>query len=104
MTNFHEDEIVLAKPDNFKQPSNDSEEKDEVSHPDIDFGQMQKIDEHSPQVYVTHNDLDLLDLQKVFVRKKNIKYNKIRTEEHSDDDFTSSSSDHDVDVVIPQGW
>ena len=71
----------------------------------IDFSKMENVTESNTHKFVVHNDMDLKDLHK-FVRKKNVKFEKFKTEEHTDSDGTSDSSSTDgneSDFNIPQG-
>ena len=74
---------------------------------DIDFSSMQKFAECKNHGFVVQNDMDLKDLHKSFVRTKNIKFVKIKTDEHSDSDSgksgSSSEEGNDSDFEISQG-
>lgn len=107
---FHQikEEEICQKPSEVDRKGTDkktySEEIEEFI-PKMNFTLIQKVN-HKPQhVHIVHNDLDLKDLQKSFIRKKNVKFQKVKTEEHSDSEssYSSDSSDSDDDIVIPQG-
>ena len=103
LINRNEEEIVLEKPSNTRQKEV-KDDTDEDLKCSLNFGGMQKAGTRRKEVHITHNDLDLHDFQKMFVRKKkNIKFEKFRTEEHSDGEDSTSSSDEDSDTVIAQG-
>ena len=100
--NFIENILVKPKVDHIKEV----EEASDTGLPLINFSSMQKANATVKEIEVIHNDLDLRELQKSFVRRKNVKFQQLRTEEHSDesDRSDSSSSDNDDDsIVIPQG-
>lgn len=88
------DENVYNKIDRPKvdtkivESSNDDVELDL----NIDFSSMQKYSESKNHSYVIHNDMDLKDLHKTFVRKNKAKFVKIKTDEHSDSDSGKSDS------------
>ena len=94
------------KPSNSIDQDNSKESLD-FDDLNIDFTVMQKSSEIKSHQFVTHNDMDLKDLHKTFVRQKKMKLNKLKTEEHSDSDNSKSSSDdedEDVnDIEIRQG-
>lgn len=103
-----EEEIMDMKdkktPNSIKQDnSKDSSNFDDFN---IDFTVMQKSNESKPNQFVVHNDMDLKDLHKAFVRQKKTKLNKLKTEEHSDSGSSISSSDDNddgSDMEIRQG-
>ena len=84
---------------------NESNESDFDLEGNIDFVAMQKSTDTKEYGFVIHNDLDLKDLRKAFVRSKNIKFSKLKTEEHSESGSSeeSSSGESDSDVEITQG-
>ena len=84
---------------------NESNESDFDLEGNIDFVAMQKSTDTKEYGFVIHNDLDLKDLRKAFVRSKNIKFSKLKTEEHSESGSSeeSSSGESDSDVEINQG-
>ena len=104
LINRNVEELILGKPANKKQTVFTDDTKEDEVTAIIDFSGMQKAGTRRKEVHITHNDLDLQDFQKMFVRKKkNIKFEKFRTEEHSDGEDSTSSSDEDSDTVIAQG-
>ncbi|XP_057306004.1 uncharacterized protein LOC130644420 isoform X4 [Hydractinia symbiolongicarpus] len=85
-------------------------EKEDIVSQKFNFTSMQKATEKPKDTHVPHNDLDLREFHKLFVRKSNLKLQKVRTDEHSDDDdlrsYSSSSSssllDSESNFVVPQ--
>lgn len=84
-------------------------EKEDVISQKFNFTSMQKSTEKPKEVQVVCNDLDLREFHKLFVRKKNLKLQKVRTDEQSEDEdlhsssSSSSSSDSESSFVVPQG-
>ena len=98
-----DEKVLEISPTHFVEKKTDLEV---ASFPLINFNEMQKANVAAEHAHVLHNDLDLRELQKLFVRKKKLNFNKMKTEEHSDESDESSSSifdDDDYDVIIPQG-
>ena len=101
------DENVFNKADRPKVDTKSSEscEDNEELDLNIDFSSMQKYSESKNHGYVIHNDMDLKDLHKSFVRKKNTKFVKVKTDEHSDSESgqSDSTSSDESDFEIHQG-
>ena len=101
------DENVYNKADRIKVDTKSAEsfkDKEEL-YLKIDFSSMQKYSESKNHGYVIHNDMDLKDLHKSFVRKKNTKFVKIKTVEHTDSESeqSDSTSADESDFEIHQG-
>lgn len=102
-------EDVLQRPDQLiHQPPKENYESE--SDLVIDFSAMRRKGEVVTFEDVEHNDRDLKDLHKTFVRKKKLKIKKLKTEEHGSEDTTyderSSSSDEkesDGEFLVRQG-
>nr|XP_047128562.1 uncharacterized protein LOC100208668 isoform X4 [Hydra vulgaris] len=98
-----EDELVINKDSFVKkevsyQFSKDNNLKDQNMNIKFDFSTMKRIESSDKpsieQFNVTHNDLDLIELQKALSKENQIK--KLKTNEHSD---TSESEDC---MITPQ--
>ena len=104
-------EDVLHRPNQLiHQPPKKNYESESESYLEIDFSAMRRKGEVVAFEHVEHNDRDLKDLHKTFVRKKKPKIKKLKTEEHGSEDTTederSSSSDEkesDGEFLVRQG-
>lgn len=107
VVDVHIDENVYNKSDRHKIDTKtvESFDENEELNLNIDFSSMQKCSETKSHTYVVHNDMDLKDLYKSFVRKKNTKFVKVKTDEHSDSDSekSDSTSTDESDFEIRQG-
>lgn len=98
------EDIPLKIPTPRKQIVNQTANNDYLHG--IDFTSMQKADQPITQgAHVIHNDLDLRTLHKTFVRNKKLKLQKMKTDEHTDEESNSlsDSSDSDGEFVVAQG-
>lgn len=102
-------EDVLQRPNQLiHQPQKKNYESE--SDLEKDFSTMRRKGEVVTFEDFEHNDRDLKDLHKTFIRKKKPKVKKLKIEEHGSEDTTdderSSSSDEkesDVEFLVRQG-